>query len=74
MNKEHTDMIRSTLGEFTNRQLIQCSNELNEAILPEESIIRDLIPEGVPYVFTIIELNCLVRAEIANRLNKFIAE
>lgn len=60
--------MKDKLTKMTDVQLIQLAKELTQTTIPENALMRTLIPDGSLPVFTIIEVNAHLTQELADRL------
>jgi len=58
------------LSELSIDQLVKVSHELDKAIFPDDSIIREHIPDNEPIVLHIIGLNVSVRIAMTKILEE----
>ena len=60
--------MRQKLKQLTDAQLIELATELRQSSIPDDALIRTLIPNGNVPVLTIIEITSHLAQELADRL------
>jgi hypothetical protein len=63
--------MREKLELLSDSELIQIAGELTQTTLAPDAICRNLIPEGTPFVFSIIEINAHLAQVLAERLKAY---
>lgn len=64
--------MREKLEALSDYELVQVAHELTGTQLAEDAICRQLIPEGTPFVFSIIESSANLAQVLASRLKTYI--